>query len=72
MEIKDDSESQPAVQVLIPQMLACIAGVLNAGEETVAQDVLELFIEVAEMHPRFLRRQLSPVVAAMLQVGGSE
>lgn len=28
-----------------------------------------MFIEVAEKHPRFLRRQLAAVAAAMLQVG---
>eukprot|EP00887_Chlorella_sp_A99_P006261 scaffold3.g6261.t1 len=31
------------------------------------QDAIELFIEVADEHPRFLRRQLPAVVAAMLQ-----
>ena len=28
-----------------------------------------MFIEIAEAHPRFLRRQLPQVVDAMLQVG---
>ena len=49
-------------------MLATVATVLNAGEEVAAQEVLEMFIEVAEAHPRFLRRQLSETVSAMLQV----
>lgn len=49
-------------------MLGCIAMVLNAGDENSAQEALELFIEVAEAHPRFLRRQLGDVLTAMLQV----
>ena len=32
------------------------------------QEGLELFIEVAEAHPRFLRKQLTEVVQAVLQV----
>lgn len=49
-------------------MLGTIAMVLNAGDEVAAQEALELFIEVAEAHPRFLRRQLGDVLNAMLQV----
>ena len=33
------------------------------------QEGLEMFIEVAEAHPRFLRKQLTEVVQAVLQVG---
>lgn len=34
------------------------------------QEAIEMFIEIAEAHPRFLRKQLPEVVGAMLQVGG--
>lgn len=59
---------------LLPQstlqpMLGVTARVLNAGDEASAQSVLEMLIEVAEVHPRFFRRQLGEVVGAMLQVG---
>ncbi len=53
---------------MIPAMLGTIATVLNEGEEVAAQEALELFIEVAEAHPRFLRHQLGEVLTAMLQV----
>ena len=49
-------------------MLGTIAMVLNANDEVSAQEALELFIEVAEAHPRFLRKQLGEVLTAMLQV----
>ena len=42
---------------------------LQAGDEGTAQEALELFIEVAEAHPRFLRKNLTEIVNAMLQVG---
>ena len=49
-------------------MLGVTARVLNAGDEVNAQAVVEMLIEVAEVHPRFFRRQLNEVVSAMLQV----
>jgi len=52
----------------VPLQLGVVARLLNEGEEQSAQDALELFIEVAEAHPRFLRRHLTEVAAAMLQV----
>ena len=56
------------LQPLVPSMLGTIAMVLNANDEVSAQEALELFIEVAEAHPRFLRKQLGEVLTAMLQV----
>lgn len=38
---------------------------LNLGQEAIAQDALELMIELAGTEPRFLRRQLGDVVGAM-------
>ena len=55
-------------QTTIPAILGAVAKVLNAGDETAAQEVLENLVEVAEAHPRFLRKQLSDVVRATLQV----
>ncbi len=52
----------------MPLQLGVVARLLNEGEEQSAQDALELFIEVAEAHPRFLRRHLTDFAAAMLQV----
>jgi hypothetical protein len=51
----------------VPAQLRVIWGTLQAGDEAAAQEALELFIEVAEAHPRFLRRCLPEIAAAMLQ-----
>lgn len=56
------------LQSTLGPLLQVTARVLNAGDENSAHQVLTLLIEVAEVHPRFFRRQLSEVVAAMLQV----
>jgi hypothetical protein len=39
-----------------------------SGDESAAQDVLELLIEVAETYPKFLRKHLQEMVSAMMQV----
>ena len=56
-----------ALQSTIPAILGAVAKVLNAGEEAAAQEVLENLVEIAEAHPRFLRKQLPDVVTATLQ-----
>jgi hypothetical protein len=56
-------------QDTIPLLLAAIGDALNRGNHMVASEALTHFIDVAEAHPRFLRKQLQPVLAGMLQVG---
>lgn len=45
---------------------------LNSGQEAIAQEALELLIELVGNEPRFLRRQLAKVVGAMLQIEEAE
>lgn len=49
-------------------MMQTLTVALNSGEEATAQEALEMFIEIAGTEPRFLRKQLVDVVAAMLQI----
>ena len=55
-------------QDLIPHMLRCLEAALQSGDENDAQAALEMFIDVGENQPRFLRKQLVPVVSAVLSV----
>ena len=48
-------------QDLIPHMLRCLEAALQSGDENDAQAALEMFIDVGENQPRFLRKQLVPV-----------
>ncbi|KAL5077138.1 hypothetical protein RYX36_016122 [Vicia faba] len=53
-------------QDLLPMMMQTLTEALNSGQEAIAQDALELLIELAGTEPRFLRRQIVDVVGAML------
>lgn len=70
LSVAASSEACGIVQATLQPILSATARVLNSGDEVAAQEVLEVLIEVAEVHPRFFRRQLGEVVAAMLQVCG--
>uniref|UniRef100_A0A0A9CPZ9 TOG domain-containing protein n=1 Tax=Arundo donax TaxID=35708 RepID=A0A0A9CPZ9_ARUDO len=56
------------MQDLVPVMMGSITGCLDAGQETYAQEALELLVELAGAEPKFLRRQIADVVEGMLQV----
>ncbi|KAM7251233.1 hypothetical protein ACFE04_023116 [Oxalis oulophora] len=55
-------------QDLVPFMMETLTEALNSGAEVVAQEALELLIELAGSEPRFLRKRLGDVVGAMLQI----
>ncbi|KAL6776649.1 IPB2 [Auxenochlorella protothecoides x Auxenochlorella symbiontica] len=59
-------------QALVPALVQTIGHAIQAGDEPAAQEALELFIELAEENPRFLRKQLVDIVSAMLQVAESD
>ncbi|GBG66984.1 hypothetical protein CBR_g74670 [Chara braunii] len=64
----ETAEERDKFQDLLPAMMQTLNLALNAREELAAQEALEMFIEVAGSEPRFLRRHLAEVVAAMLQI----
>ncbi|XP_024975878.1 importin-5-like [Cynara cardunculus var. scolymus] len=57
---------------LLPLMMQTLTEALNSGEESTAQEALELLIELAGTEPRFLRKQIAEVVGAMLQIAEAE
>jgi hypothetical protein len=68
----DSPAERDSFQAAVPALLAVVGAALNAGDELAAQQAVELLIEVADEHPRFLRRQLPAAVDAMLQIAESE
>jgi len=68
----EDAGDREKFAPMLPAMLQCLAATLNAGDEASAQEAIEMFIEVAESHPRFLRRSLVEVVGAMMSVARAE
>ena len=65
-ELEEDSDRNK-FQDLIPVMLQTVSSILSTEEQDSAEEALEAFIEIAEAHPTFLRRQLDVVVNNMLQ-----
>ncbi|KAK9671724.1 hypothetical protein RND81_12G050400 [Saponaria officinalis] len=59
-------------QDLLPPMMQTLTEALNSGQEATAQEALELLIDLAGTEPRFLRRQLTDVVGAMLHISEAE
>ncbi|XP_014491277.1 importin-5 [Vigna radiata var. radiata] len=66
------SSDRDRFQDLLPLMMQTLTEALNSGQEAVAQEALELLIELAGTEPRFLRRQIVDVVGSMLQVAEAE
>ena len=63
-----DEAERNQFQDLLPPMLSAMGAVLNDGDETAAQDALELFVEMADTNPKFMRKHGSDIISAMLQV----
>ncbi|GMH40252.1 hypothetical protein BSKO_08156 [Bryopsis sp. KO-2023] len=68
----DEASQRNTFQPLIPHMLGCLGHFLNIGAVDAAHDALENMIEVADMIPKFLRKQLPEIVNAMVQLAASE
>ncbi|GMH00102.1 hypothetical protein Nepgr_001941 [Nepenthes gracilis] len=66
------SADRDSFQDLLPAMMRTLTQALNCGQETIAQEALELLIELAGTEPRFLRWQLVDVVGSMLQIAEAE
>eukprot|EP00878_Enallax_costatus_P012560 GHUV01013118.1.p1 GENE.GHUV01013118.1~~GHUV01013118.1.p1 ORF type:complete len:1009 (+),score=321.88 GHUV01013118.1:364-3390(+) len=64
----DDAHERDLFQPMIVPMLTALGRCLSASDESNAQDVLELLIEVAESYPKFMRKNLQEVVSAMMQI----
>ncbi|XVF56868.1 hypothetical protein PTKIN_Ptkin06aG0154900 [Pterospermum kingtungense] len=67
-----NAKDRETFQDLLPLMMQTLTEALNSGLEAVAQEALELLIELAGAEPRFLRRQIVEVVGSMLQIAEAE
>ncbi|KAI8476174.1 MAG: armadillo-type protein [Monoraphidium minutum] len=67
----EEPKERDAFQPMVPALLATLGRCLTAEDEQSAQEVLEQLIEVAEQHPKFLKKQLGEVIAAMLQIANA-
>ena len=70
LELKDQ-ESRNAFQTLIPLMLQTIATALQTGEEAECRSALEVFVEVAESQPKFLKKNVAECVTGMITIASN-
>lgn len=59
-------------QHLVPDMKGVLTDALNKGDEAVAMEALEVFVELAGSEPRFLQQNIVDVVACMLQIAKAD
>ncbi|GAB2211296.1 hypothetical protein Droror1_Dr00016589 [Drosera rotundifolia] len=72
VECLGSGEERGRFEDLVPGMVGTLTEALNAGMEAMAQEALELLIDLAGTEPRFLRRRIVDVVGAMLQIAEAE
>jgi HEAT repeat protein len=58
-------------QELVPLMLQAIAQALTSGEEESCRSALEVFVEIAESQPKFLKRHLHEAVNGMVAIASN-
>jgi NAD(P)-dependent dehydrogenase (short-subunit alcohol dehydrogenase family) len=66
-----DQGSRSAFQDLVPQMLQTIADALAANDEAEVRSALEVFVEVAESQPTFLKRSITECIAGMISIASN-
>ncbi|KAL9255453.1 Importin-5-like protein [Drosera capensis] len=72
VECLGSGEERGRFEDLVPGMVGTLTEALNAGMEAMAQEALELLIDLAGTEPRFLRRRIVDVVGAILQIAEAE
>uniref|UniRef100_A0A0C9QU83 TSA: Wollemia nobilis Ref_Wollemi_Transcript_9431_3919 transcribed RNA sequence n=1 Tax=Wollemia nobilis TaxID=56998 RepID=A0A0C9QU83_9CONI len=68
----ESSQDRDLFQDLLPAMIETLRRSLELNEEVIAQEALEMFIEVAGTAPQFLRKQLPEVLTSMLQIAEAQ
>jgi hypothetical protein len=68
----ESSSEREKFQSLVPGLLTVLSEALNAGDEIAANTAVENLIEVADEHPRFLRKQINDVAGAMIKIAEAD
>lgn len=63
-----EAASRAPFQELVPFMLQAIADSLAKNAETECRDALEVFVEIAESQPKFLKKHIQACVGGMMQI----
>jgi len=71
LQVLDEPQERNIFQQLTPPMFSTISAALNANDEEDARTALEVFVDLAEIDPTFLRPHLALAINAMLQIAGA-
>uniref|UniRef100_A0A7S3C1U5 TOG domain-containing protein n=1 Tax=Haptolina ericina TaxID=156174 RepID=A0A7S3C1U5_9EUKA len=63
-----EASARAPFQELVPLMLSAIGDSLSANAEAECRDALEVFVEIAESQPKFLKKHIQACVGGMLQI----
>lgn len=66
--LQEFDEKRNEFQALTPLMLGTISAALNANQEDEARSAIQLFVDLAESDPTFLRPHLSSIIQAMMTI----
>jgi len=64
-------KQQDIFQDLLPLMLGTISAALNANQEEEAREALELFVDLVELSPNFLKPYVNSIVPAMFTIASA-
>ena len=67
----EESSAREPFQGLVPLMLQAISDALAAGDEAEVRTALEVFVEIAESQPKFLRRNVVECVQGMIAISSN-
>ena len=67
----EDSNSRTAFANLVPLMLRAISDALQQGDEAEVRSALEVFVEVAESQPKFLKKNIVDCVSGMIAISSN-
>ena len=70
LAVESKAERQP-FQELVPGMLQTIADALSANEEQECRDALEVFVEIAESQPTFLKKHVQGCVTGFINIASN-
>jgi hypothetical protein len=71
LQVVEEPQERSAFQQLTPLMLHVISASLNAQNEEEARVALEVFVDLAEVDPVFLKPNLQAIIPAMVQIATS-
>jgi len=66
-----DAASRTAFQDLVPLMLQAIAQALASAQEAECRSALEVFVEIAESQPKFLKANVPECVTGMIAIASN-